>query len=931
MSIVISHTNVRSLSANFADFKQYITDYNHDIAGVTETWLRPDFDAATVTIDGFNLIREDRVVRRGGGVGIYIKNSIKFKIVSSGCLDFVEYIWVELILNSKNILLGVLYRPPRSNLESFFDYFEESLSNFYTTYDNIICCGDFNINLLNINRNNAKQLEDIADIFNLTQYIQEPTRMADGSYSLLDLLYCNMPDVLSAGVADYQLSDHFPIFIKIPLVDESPPPVSFKYRPLKNINYDRFQADLESWPWENIFYLPGIEEKVNFLSLSILQLFDIHAPLKICKKRNKKYAPWLTDNVKLLQRLRNQALRRFKNTRQAEHYSYYKQLRNYTTAAIRAEKKAYLRQKFLNSSTKEKWSELKKLDIIKNKNNVIPGHLSNPNEINNFFINSVSSGQTPNPNLLDFYQHNVKPGILNQLEFNLVTEDDILKIIMNLKSKAFGSDALNITLIQLCCPYIIPFITHVINKCIETSYYPDSWKNANVLPLPKISQPTEFSHLRSISILPTFSKILEKILDGQIRSFLDRFNILPLKQSGFRPGFGCETAMSDVVDDVLKACDDGKISALILLDFTKAFDMLNHSILLSVLHYTGFGDRAIKLIKSFLTHRTQRVVIAECFSDSLSVTTGVPQGSILGPLLYTIYTGKFHETLNYCNYHLYADDTQIYCSFDTSDLNSVNTNINLDLKNIIETSKDHQLKINPSKSSITLFGNETLRNTVQNSLNIAINNVAIPYKSVSKSLGLLVDSDLRFREHIKLKVRKAYCTLKLIYNHRYSLTSDIKKMLCDTLVLSHFNHCDVVYGPCIDSAGSRRIQRMQNSCLRLIYGVRRTQRISHFLSNAGWLNMHNRRRLHFASFCLKILKFKAPSYLFSKIVFRNDIHSLNLRRNNIINIPRHRKEIFKRSFSYNFASCVNSLDARDVECSASVFKSKYKNRLFLSQ
>ena len=401
----------------------------------------------------------------------------------------------------------------------------------------------------------------------------------------------------------------------------------------------------------------------------------------------------------------------------------------------------------------------------------------------------------PNAELLNFYRNNLKPGIQEPLEFSQVTDNDILKIIMNIQSKAFGCDDLNITLIQLCCPYIVPFITHVINMCIETSYYPTCWKSAYILPLPKVDQPSDFSHLRSISILPTISKILEKTLDLQVRSFLNRFNVLPPKQSGFRPGFSCDTAMSDVTDDILQACDNSKVSALILLDFTKAFDMLNHSILLSVLHYAGFGDKAIKLMKSFLTDRTQKVVVGDCFSDFLNVTTGVPQGSILGPLLYTIYTLKFHESLKYCNYHLYADDTQIYCSFDNLDFNSVNNNINFDLNNIIDIANDHQLKINPQKSSVILFGNETLKIQAQNFLNISINNTAIPFKSVAKSLGLLVDSDLRFREHIKSKVKKAYCTLKLIYNHRHYLTKEIKRLLCDSLVLSHFNHCDVVYGP----------------------------------------------------------------------------------------------------------------------------------------
>ena len=201
MSITISHSNVRSLVANFADFRDYITELDYHVAGVTETWLHPGIDDATVSVEGFNFIHQDRINRRGGGVGLYIKNSIQFNVVNFGCLDFVEYMWVKLLINSKNILLGILYRPPGTNLDSFFQYFEDILSDLYTSYDNIVCLGDFNINLLDLN-NKTKKLEDIADIFSMKQYIQQPTRVNEGSYSLIDLIFCNMPNVLSSGVAD---------------------------------------------------------------------------------------------------------------------------------------------------------------------------------------------------------------------------------------------------------------------------------------------------------------------------------------------------------------------------------------------------------------------------------------------------------------------------------------------------------------------------------------------------------------------------------------------------------------------------------------------------------------------------------------------------------------------------------------------------------
>ena len=184
-----------------------------------------------------------------------------------------------------------------------------------------------------------------------------------------------------------------------------------------------------------------------------------------------------------------------------------------------------------------------------------------------------------------------------------------MDILQNIKTKVFGSDDLNITLILLCCPVVLRPLTHIINTCIENSYFPLKQKQANVVPLPKVGSPTDLNQLRSISILPTLSKVLEKIMELQMITFLNSNNIIPKLQSGFRTGYSCSTALSNVTDDIIRGLDCNRASILILLDFSKAFDMLNHEILLSILNYIGFSDASLRLVLSFLTNRIQRVVL----------------------------------------------------------------------------------------------------------------------------------------------------------------------------------------------------------------------------------------------------------------------------------------------------------------------------------
>lgn len=930
MFLKLAQVNVISLLANFIQLRDYILSNDFDIVGVTETWLHDGVDEERVKVDRYTFIRQDRLGRRGGGVGMFIKNDINFNILFRESSEYVDHIWIKILLQKTCYVIGNLYRPPNSNSGHFFNSFEDTLTDIYTNYEHITCLGDFNINMLDLDSELCTRLNSIIDVFSLRQLICEPTRISNTSISLIDLIFTNVENVIEVGVVDALIADHFAVFCKIELSRNKCLVETFSFRALKSINFENFQNDLESIPWHYIYDMDRIDDKVDFLNKNIIQLFDKHAPIKTLNKSHRPYSPWITDNIKLLQRLRSNALSRFKNSKSPHHWAYYKQIRNYTTAAIKSEKKAYLAFKFRNCSVKDKWTELKKLNIGKNSNSTIPDNLNNVDELNKFFTSSGNSA-SPKLNLLNYYADNIKNNLNNLFSFEPTTDLEVLNIIQNIKSRASGRDQLNIVMIHLCCPFILPFLTHILNECISKSYFPTVWKQAYVLPLPKITSPTEFNHLRSISVLPTFSKILEKIMESQIKPFLDSNSILPKKQSGFRSGYSCASALADITDDILRASDDNKVSVLILLDYSKAFDMLNHDILLRLLHFIGFCDSARDFMTSFLSDRTQQVIIGNKKSNVLTVRSGVPQGSVLGPILFSIYTSCFHEFLQFCNYHLYADDTQLYCSFKIDNLEHASNMINNDLNILYNISNDHLLKINPSKSSVLLFGNKNFINAVMAEVQFKIGDSLIPYCNCSKSLGLVIDCDLRFKNHVTYMLKKAYTSLKMIYCHRHYLGLNTKILLCDTLVLSHFNHCDSVYGPCLDSGDIRRIQKVQNSCLRLIFGIRSRQRISHKLNDAKWLNMYNRRKLHMTLFFYKIIKYKSPSYLHDKISYRTDVHNVNVRRKNLLTIPRHNKQLFKRSFSYNIATCINSVDMSNLTLSTLTFKHKYKKWLLQNQ
>lgn len=926
----IAHINVRSLFTNFDIFKDHVFHFSYDIIAVTETWLSADVLDDAVYVHGYSIILKDRPTR-AGGVAFYIKNDIDY-VPFNLIQDNVEQLWIQIKVGKEKLALGVAYRPDWVQITNFFNALEESLAYVVPACDDLICVGDFNIDLLQVNSLKSNNFFEFIDVFGFKQIINSPTRITSTTQTLIDvIIVSNEQSIADSGAREmHGMSDHLLVFCKIKLKAPCIQACIRTYRDYKNFSLDEFNMNLELIPWNNILQLNNIDEKILFFNENLLQLYNSHVPVKTAKF-TKPPAPWLTDTVKLMQKLRDNALKRFKGTKNIHHWNYYKSLRNVTTNAIRREKKAYLEYRFRNFNKKNPWKDLKTLSIYnKVSKSEIPQHLQDANKINNYFVDSVREMSiAPDTNLITFYTGNVRTN--NVFSFKLVSEDEVAKIIRNIKSKSVGTDNIGIQLINLGCPFLIPYITHIVNFCLEFSVFPECWKIARIRPLPKTNVPVDFKDLRPISILPTFSKILERVMDMQLRAFLNEHNLLPETQSGFRAGYSCTTALTNILDDILTAIDTNKLTALVLLDFSKAFDTLNHKMLLSILHYVGISNDAISLFKNYLSDRTQVVQISNQKSDYRSVGSGVPQGSILGPLLYTVYTSNLGSVCKSCFNHFYADDTQVYYSFDSEDVAMANNIINTETNNLINMAEKHSLIINPSKSQVMLFGRRKARKSVANHLAVVIKNTQLPVTDLSRNLGLYVDSELRFKKHVSLCIQKAYSNLKFIYLNRHILSKETKTVLVEALVLSQFNFCDTVYGPCLDSVDVIRVQRIQNCCLRLIFGLRRRDHVSHKLKELHWLNMLNRRKMH--SFCLfhKIITSETPPYLFKKINFRTDVHNLNLRNKGLITPPFHRTSVFQRSFTYNIAKLYNSLPLNFKNVSHIKFKKLVFSLLFDTQ
>jgi exonuclease III len=920
-----AHVNARSLVPKLEDIKHFLTEANIDILAVSETWLNSNISNSDIDINGFNLVRRDRD-GRGGGVCILVNNSIRYCPVNTS--PVIEQVWITIKLQKLTIAVGAIYRPPTINYKLFCDELETTYTLLSSTHDKIICFGDLNIDLLLSSRPDVAYLNSMLNSVGIKQLIAEPTRIIDNKASLLDVILVSDTNSISdSGVLhEYRFSDHETVFCQVQVFNKPNSARFATIRSYKTFNIERFDNDMKLIPWQHIFHIKSVDEKINFINHNILTVLDKHVPLKHVKM-TKCHPPWITENMKILISLRNKALAKFKKSKLQTHWVYYKSLRNFTTSAIAKEKRSYFDFTFKQGKSKQLWQQLKSLALTRDKNINLPSHLNNADDINNYFLDSIPDTVSNSNELISYYENNSLANNISELNFTTVDETLIAKLVREIKSNSCGIDGININIIKLCLPHILPYLTHIVNVCIVKNYFPVKWKHGIVIPIPKVTSPVSYKDIRPISILPTFSKILEKIINLQLRNHLHKYSIIPESQSGFRAGYSCSTALLKVTDDLITASDKNHISILTLLDFTKAFDTIHHNVLHAILKFIGLSNSARQLIKSYLEDRLQSVKIDNFISNSRSINKGVPQGSILGPLLFIIYTCRFDAQVQTCKTHMYADDTQLYHSFDAINLEPALIHINRDISNIATISANHSLNINPSKSVVLLFGNKNKICEIKNRVKLYVNNEIIPVKMEAKNLGLLMDNSFKYNNHITNCVKRAYANLKLIYPHRHSLSVKLKTILCDSLILSHFSYCSLIFGPSITQDAAKKVQRVQNSCLRLIFGIRKYDHVSHKLSALNWLNMHYRRQLAIATFYYKVISEKQPSYLYELIPFRTDVHHLNLRNKGHLVPPRHHTALFQKSFQYQIAKFYNNLSDEFKNLSVTCFKNKYRQYL----
>ncbi len=551
----------------------------------------------------------------------------------------------------------------------------------------------------------------------------------------------------------------------------------------------------------------------------------------------------------------------------------------------------------------------------------------------NFFddkITRLCSSIPPCPETISYPSMPNPPLLLN---FKPASLEEIRHLILCSTDSSCSLDAIPTKLLKSCIDALLLPITHLVNLSLSEGIFPSTFKNAVVSPLlKKQSLPKDdLSSYRPISNLNFISKILEKIIYTRLCSHLESFPSLSCFQSAYRKLHSTETALLSIHNDLCLALNSQKVSALVLLDLSAAFDTIDHNILTSRLKTCfGISDSAFSLISSYLSGRTQSVIIDNERSPELPLLRGVPQGSVLGPLLFSLYTTPLSYVLDNASikFHFYADDTQLYISFSSSDSDLKLQHLSSVLDKVYSWFCSNRLSVNPSKTEYLLIGTPQQRTKIANS-SIYFQNLALTPTPKAKNLGVMFDENLDFKSHISSVCRSSFFQIRQIRQIRSSLDKNSSIILANSIVHSKLDYCNsLLYG--LPSSSLMRLQRVQNTLARVVCRSSRLQATSSsLLNNLHWLPVVQRIKYKIALLTFKTLLFGKPSYLSDLLIQYQPSRKLRSSDTKLLKIPNILTSLGRRSFSFSAPTVWNSLPPDLRSCSTtSTFRCKLKTHLF---
>ena len=889
-----------------------------DIVCLSETWFDSSIPLNSHIPEGYNIIRKDRnedfqikyKKNHGGGVAILYKNYLNLTEKKSLNDKTEDILWAH--VNTKNsFLLGVLYRPDYSKLlyDKEESTLEKNIKQASLISNQIFITGDFNINIRDPQNVDTITLKDIYKTYGLKQHITKATRIdpQTGKAKIIDHIWTSSEIKLKSTGTFLGLSDHFGVYAKLPKTFTSFALNSpIKYRNFKNYDKTKFAADfkenLKNSNIEQLIQQKDLNTATECLVNVITTTAAIHAPIKLRKRKRQSKIPWRTTALKEKINKKNKLLQDYYTTKNISLKKKASDVHNEITSLKRQLKSKYITDEIEKAGTdpEKLWTLYKYLTGNHKPPEEIEPECMNQKKADNYNTFFSKIGETlikhpPDPKMFnsDFSQTPDQETFC----FKKETQENTEKMIDALKMKtATGYDEIDTRLVKDLKKEISKILTDIINLGYEINDFPECMKFAIIKPIFKKDDRNDISNYRPIAILPAISKIIERSATNQLTPFFEVNQKLTASQHAYRKFHSPITCLTESLNFIYRTIDSKEHVALITLDLSKAFDCLNHNLLLQKLQNLGLHESTISWLKSYLSNRSQITKFKNFTSQKDTTSTGVPQGSILGPLLFICFTNDLPDYFkNVCKINAYADDTQLLVT--AKSIPELKQKIELAIHTAETWFTKNLMKINTTKTNVLVFNTDPTTKSLTFSIQNDQNPIQIKPSPHIEVLGIFIDSDLSWKKQIKRIKRNAMGKIRNLHRINFMLPLQHRINLYNAIISPQFDYGDILWGGA-NQKELNSLQRIQNFAIKSILGKKKRYSNKKAMKQLKFLNLEQRRQIHRTVFLHKALLKNSSKNLHNQISSYQPKFNTRNKSNFNLTIPTHNTAKFERSPLY---------------------------------